>query len=367
MPSSLFPRSLEFPPEARTRHGEDRSDQRGKTLGERGRAAPGESIVRRPVRTRASARGGRSGWAFSIQALEPEIPDGKTLVVLGRSGCGKTTLLRIIAGLIPPDSGEVRYDDVDVKMSSGRSTSAWCFSSTRSIRIERQIERLADFMFRRKRPNWTRWPKPSISGPGSSWGSSSPISWIEGRGPCGVVVKQRVALGRCITRDPALFLLDEPFSNLDQALREKYRVNLKILLSNSTSPRLRDARSLQALILADLVAIMNRGHIEQVGRTQTSTSNRRTCSWRASSTGTSGLCPSASSRQSTCLRAIGWVTCAWACVPRSCGCSERGRGQDRRDHRRQTGQPIINAAILSTRVRSTRSTPDRARRELPPG
>ena len=81
--------------------------------------------------------------------------------------------------------------------------------------------------------------------------------------------KQRVALGRCITRDPALFLLDEPFSNLDQALREKYRVNLKILLKqfNITTVYVTHDHY-EALILADLLAIMNRGQIEQVGTYQ---------------------------------------------------------------------------------------------------
>ena len=81
--------------------------------------------------------------------------------------------------------------------------------------------------------------------------------------------KQRVALGRCITRDPALFLLDEPFSNLDQALREKYRVNLKILLKqfNITTVYVTHDHY-EALILADLLAIMNRGSIEQVGTYQ---------------------------------------------------------------------------------------------------
>jgi ABC-type sugar transport system ATPase subunit len=52
---------------------------------------------------------------FSIRNLSLRIPDGRTLVILGPSGCGKTTLLKLIAGLIAPDSGEVRYDGVDVQ------------------------------------------------------------------------------------------------------------------------------------------------------------------------------------------------------------------------------------------------------------
>jgi multiple sugar transport system ATP-binding protein len=81
--------------------------------------------------------------------------------------------------------------------------------------------------------------------------------------------KQRVALGRCITRDADVFLVDEPFANLDQALREKYRVNLKALRRQfdiTTVYVTHDHH--EALILADLLAVMNRGTIEQAGTPQ---------------------------------------------------------------------------------------------------
>ncbi len=87
----------------------------GKTLKDRERAGSG-SIITAAMQDVVSARsGGGRGSTFSIQNLNLMIPDGETMVVLGPSGCGKTTLLKIIAGLISPDSGEVRYDDVDVK------------------------------------------------------------------------------------------------------------------------------------------------------------------------------------------------------------------------------------------------------------
>ena len=95
--------------------------------------------------------------------------------------------------------------------------------------------------------------------------------------------KQRVALGRCITRDASLFLVDEPFANLDQALREKYRVNLKILLRQfdiTTVYVTHDHH--EALILADLIAVMDRGRIEQVGTPRRSTTPRSTSSWPVS-------------------------------------------------------------------------------------
>jgi multiple sugar transport system ATP-binding protein len=244
----------------------------GKTLRERDRAAPGESIVpaTRPD-PRSAPGGGRLGSAFSIQDLSLRIPDGKTLVVLGPSGCGKTTLLRIIAGLIPPDSGEVRYDDVDVKdVRPGDRRIGMVFQQYALYpHLNARSNVLSYFMFRKKTPELDAMAKAKYQRTSELMGVE--LAYLLDRKPRTLSggEKQRVALGRCITRDPALFLLDEPFSNLDQALREKYRVNLKILLKqfNITTVYVTHDHY-EALILADLLAIMNRGHIEQVGTYQ---------------------------------------------------------------------------------------------------
>jgi ABC-type sugar transport system ATPase subunit len=78
--------------------------------------------------------------------------------------------------------------------------------------------------------------------------------------------QQRIAIARCITREPALFLMDEPFANLDQHLRERYRVEIKRLLREfkvTTVYVTHDQR--EALALADYLALMNNGHMEQFG------------------------------------------------------------------------------------------------------
>jgi ABC-type sugar transport system ATPase subunit len=217
-----------------------------------------------------SARGGR-GSTFSIKNLKLRIPDGQTMVVLGPSGCGKTTLLRLIAGLIPPDSGEVRYDDVDVRdVRPGDRRIGMVFQNYALYpHFTSKANVLSYFLFRRKTPELGALAQAKYQRTSELMGVE--LAYLLDRKPTTLSggEKQRVALGRCITRDAALFLVDEPFANLDQALREKYRVNLKILLrqfSITTVYVTHDHH--EALILADLVAVMDRGRIEQVGTPQ---------------------------------------------------------------------------------------------------
>ena len=218
-----------------------------------------------------SERDSGRGPAFAIRDLTLRIPDGRTLVILGPSGCGKTTLLKIIAGLITPDSGEVRYDDVDVKqMPPGERRIGMVFQNYALYpHLTARTNVLSYFMFRKKTPELDAMAKAKYQRTSELMGVE--LADLMDRKPRTLSggEKQRVAVGRCITRDPALFLLDEPFSSLDQALREKYRVSLKILLKQfdiTTVYVTHDHH--EAMILADLLAIMDRGRIEQIGSYQ---------------------------------------------------------------------------------------------------
>src|SRR5437763_1836668 len=95
-----------------------------------------------------------SGAPFSIGDLTLRIPDGKTLVILGPSGCGKTTLLKIIAGLLPPDAGEVRYNDVDVKdVPPGERRIGMVFQNYALYpHLTSRTNVMAYFLFRKKTP-----------------------------------------------------------------------------------------------------------------------------------------------------------------------------------------------------------------------
>ncbi len=209
--------------------------------------------------------------SFSIRNLTLRIPDGRILVILGPSGCGKTTLLKIIAGLITPDSGDVRYGGVDVKETRpGDRRIGMVFQNYALYpHMNSRTNVLSYFLFRRKTPELDAVARAKYQRTADLMGVE--LTDLMDRRPRTLSggEKQRVAVGRCITRDPALFLLDEPFSNLDQALREKYRVSLKTLLKQFDITTVYVTHDhYEALILADLIAIMDRGRIEQVGTYQ---------------------------------------------------------------------------------------------------
>jgi multiple sugar transport system ATP-binding protein len=226
--------------------------------------------VCKTLQDRDRARAG-SVATFSIRNVTLSIPNGQTLVILGPSGCGKTTLLKIIAGLIAPDSGEVRNDGIDVAdIPPGERRIGMVFQNYAlypHFTAKRNV--LSYFLFRKKTPELDALARTKYQRTSELMGVD--LEYLLDRKPTTLSggEKQRVALGRCITRDAVLFLVDEPFANLDQALREKYRVNLKLLLrqfSITTVYVTHDHN--EALILADRLAIMDRGRIEQVGTFQ---------------------------------------------------------------------------------------------------
>jgi multiple sugar transport system ATP-binding protein len=208
---------------------------------------------------------------FRIEGLNLEIPDGKVMAVLGPSGCGKSTLLRIIAGLMPADSGSVLFDGVSVDdMPPGERKIGMVFQNYALYpNYDSKTNVISYYMFHQKTPELEAEKEAKYRRTADLLGVD--IEKLMDRMPKGLSggEQQRVAVARCITRDPRLFLLDEPFSNLDQKLREKYRIQLRVLLKqfNITTVYVTHDQ-VEALILADLIALMNMGRIEQVGTAQ---------------------------------------------------------------------------------------------------
>ncbi|MBI5302566.1 MAG: ABC transporter ATP-binding protein [Chloroflexi bacterium] len=205
---------------------------------------------------------------FAIENLNLTVPHAKTLVILGPSGCGKTTILKMIAGLIEPDAGEILYNGTNMQdVPPGQRGIGFLFQGYALYpHLTSKTNILSYFFFKKKTPTLNAEAQAKYKRTSELLGVE--IEYLQDRMPSTLSggERQRVALGRCITRDPVVFLLDEPFSNLDPKLREKYRVNLKTLLTqfNVTTVYVTHDQQ-EAFILADIIAIMDTGRIEQTG------------------------------------------------------------------------------------------------------
>ncbi len=208
------------------------------------------------------------GSTFRIEGLDLNIPDGKVVAILGPSGCGKSTLLRLIAGLESVDGGSILYDGVDMgEVPPSERRIGMVFQNYALYpNMDSRTNVLSYFVFRKRTPELDAEAAEKYRRTAELLGVD--IERLMDRMPKGLSggERQRVAVGRCITRDPRLFLLDEPFSNLDQKLREKYRTQLRVLLKQFGITTVYVTHDqVEALVLADLIAIMKDGKIEQVG------------------------------------------------------------------------------------------------------
>jgi multiple sugar transport system ATP-binding protein len=198
-----------------------------------------------------------------LHGVSTGIEDGEFVVLVGPSGCGKSTLLRMIAGLETISGGQVRIGERVVNDVPPRERNiAMVFQNyalyphmsvsenmTFSLKlqgaskqeIDRKVKHAADILGLSNLLD--RYPKQLSGGQ-----------------------RQRVAMGRAIVRDPAVFLFDEPLSNLDAKLRVQMRVEIKDLhqrLKTTTIYVTHD--QIEAMTMADKIVVMRDGIIEQVG------------------------------------------------------------------------------------------------------
>jgi multiple sugar transport system ATP-binding protein len=197
------------------------------------------------------------------------IPDSKIVVVLGPTGCGKTTLLKIISGLIIPDQGEVLFNGLDKTHTAVKERKIGMVFQNYALYPHFNVRRniLSYFFFRKRTPELNREAREKYVRTSELMGVD--IEYLLGRMPPTLSggEKQKVAIARCITRDPSIFLLDEPFSNLDQGLRNQYKTKLKHLLKyfNITTVYVTHDQK-EAVFFADTLVIMNKkGEIVQTG------------------------------------------------------------------------------------------------------
>ncbi len=203
------------------------------------------------------------GGVRALDALDLSIVDGEFFALLGPSGCGKTTLLRTIAGLEAPSAGEVRIGDRTVTaLPPGARNVAMVFQDYALFPHMTVVDNIA-YPLRIRRQ-----PRPERTAHAREVGGQLGLDGLMARRPAQLSggQQQRVALARAVACQPAVFLFDEPLSNLDARLRLEARTFLKRLqrdLAVTTVFVTHDQA--EALALADRIAVMEAGRIRQLG------------------------------------------------------------------------------------------------------
>ena len=195
---------------------------------------------------------------FNLQGKEDEF-----LVLVGPSGCGKSTLLRMIAGLEQIDEGEIYINDQLVnELHPSKRETAMVFQSYALYPHMNVFENMSFGLKIEKRP------KEEIEQKVMQAAKILKIEELLERRPKQLSggQRQRVAIGRAITRNPKIFLFDEPLSNLDAALRAEMRVEISKLHNQIKTNMIYVTHDqVEAMTLADRIVILNHGNIEQVG------------------------------------------------------------------------------------------------------
>jgi len=209
--------------------------------------------------------GGRAhGRVHAISGVDLATEEGEYLVLLGPSGCGKTTLLRTIAGLEQPTSGQVLIDGNDVTALPPRARKiAMVFQSYalyphKTVMANIEFPLKAEKMPSGEREKRARWAAELLG-----------IQRLLNRKPRQLSggERQRVALARALVRQPHVFLLDEPLSNLDAKLRASARDELKRFQQEVATTTIYVTHDqVEAMGLGDRIAVMYDGTVRQLGR-----------------------------------------------------------------------------------------------------
>lgn len=198
-----------------------------------------------------------------IEDLDLKIEDGSFTVLVGPSGCGKTTLLRMIAGIGPQTSGKVLIDGQDVtRIAPGKRGVAMVFQNY-AIYPTMTVRDNIEFGLKNNRvpkPERVRLVNEACEKVGMTQYLDRKPSTLSGG------QRQRIALARAIVKNPSVFLMDEPLSNLDAKLRVQMRVEL-IELHNKLNTTFVYVThdQVEAMSMADTIVLMEKGEIQQVG------------------------------------------------------------------------------------------------------
>ena len=203
------------------------------------------------------------GAVVALHELSLEIADGEFMVLVGPSGSGKTTALRLLAGLESLSGGHIRIGaDVVDRVAPRRRDIAMVFQD---YALYPQMSVRDNLAFGLK---MAKLPREEIRRRVGAAAEALDIGELLRRKPRELSggQRQRVALGRALVREPRVFLMDEPLSNLDAKLRAQTRGEIKRLQQEvGTTTVYVTHDQVEAMTMGDRIAVMSQGRLEQVG------------------------------------------------------------------------------------------------------
>jgi len=203
------------------------------------------------------------GEIVAVNDLNIDIRSGEFLVLVGPSGCGKSTTLRMIAGLETPTSGTIQLDGETINKQKPQERNIAMVFQSYALYPHMTVRENMAFSLEES----TSMSREEINNHVTEAAETLDIGELLDRKPSDLSggQQQRVALGRVIVRDPDVFLLDEPLSNLDAKLRAEMRTELQQLQQKlgTTAVYVTHDQD-EAMTMADRVAILNEGELQQV-------------------------------------------------------------------------------------------------------
>ncbi len=198
-----------------------------------------------------------------IENLDLTIEDGKFTVLVGSSGCGKTTLLRMIAGIGPATYGRILMDGKDITHQPPEKRDIAMVFQNYAIYPTMSVRENIEFGLKNKKV-----PKPERDRRIAEYAEIVGMTPYLDRKPSDLSggQRQRIALARAMVKKPSVFLMDEPLSNLDAKLRAAMRVELIELQRRlGTTFVYVTHDQIEAMSMADTIVLMEKGEIQQIG------------------------------------------------------------------------------------------------------
>jgi len=199
----------------------------------------------------------------AVDDVSLTVRDREFVVLVGPSGCGKSTALRMIAGLEEPSGGRIFIGEKDVSAVAPKDRDVAMVFQNYALYPHMNVRKNLGFALRMRRA-----PKAEIAGRVQRAAELLGLTGLLDRKPAELSggQRQRVAVGRAIVRDPAVFLFDEPLSNLDAKLRAETRIELKKLHRRLEATVIYVTHDqVEAMTLADRVVVMEGGRVQQIG------------------------------------------------------------------------------------------------------